>query len=505
MPYQDTIDNRSSLTASLAIDVGTTSTRAVLYRDDGQPLAKHSVPLSLTRIADVDGGVEQDAQEIVHATRIAVTKTLQHALDENQWPTVAGLTVQRSSVLLWCPDSGDPLSPVLSWQDRRIADWLASQEWDDVRLKHLSGLPRSPHYGAGKIRWLSRNVSECAPNFVAGPLASFLVQQLTRERTFGVDPTHAARMQLLDLKRPGRWCPQLLDQFEIQADWLPPILPSCSTAWGTLDEKPLRENPPRPPIKLKAMCGDQYASFYADAEADNSLMINLGTGGFVMCRVGAHGAQRESSLETTSLLRSPGPLGDAMLEGTINGVGSALTWAAEQYQLDAQQLRSELPTASVPPDLPYLFLNRVGGLASPWWKPHGVSVWVDQDGSVVRPSSHRDALLAVLESIAFLAFANIIELRNASCSFEAMRVSGGVSANDSLCQLLADLTQCRVVRREDAEATARGIARLARGISKVETMRTPTAETSKIDRFTPQKNETAQRRFSRFQAMIASK
>ncbi len=264
-------------------------------------------------------------------------------------------------------------------------------------------------------------------------------------------------MQLVNLARPFDWDDQLLSLFGIPREHLPVV---CRTTdlFGHLRCAHIR---------LRAVCGDQFAALHgaepyldgAGSAAGNErlredvspvtprpLLVNLGTGGFVMA------APATTVDPSGPLLHSPGALGERIVEGTINGVGAALQWAAQRLGVELSQV--SWPTAYFNAR-DWTFVNRVGGVGSPWWHAAGNSYWIDRHGSIGQPADATAAMQAVLESIAFLVHANVDCLGAAGVAVASLRLTGGVAAIRPLGQLLADLCHCPVETPAETELTAR--------------------------------------------------
>ena len=311
-----------------------------------------------------------------------------------------------------------------------------------------TGLPLSPHYGASKIRWLLRNSPGVSTThqLAAGPLAAFLLHQLTQESTFAIDVTNAARMQLVDLRFPCCWDAELLAKFDVPDHVLPPIRPSRHQ-YGTLSMN--RDAP----IPLRLVCGDQFAALHAEDDRSSApVLLNLGTGGFVLV------ATESMPPPVTKLLRSPGAANEYVLEGTINGAGAAIDWAARRWGLDPRKLPWDAWELGPPTDLK--FVNFVGGRGSPLWQSTGRSYWIDDSDVEQDPIDVRACMLAVVDSIADLVVENLIEMRRLGMPCDHIRITGGLSNLNYLRRRIVDRCQCRVDRAARTEATAHGVINL---------------------------------------------
>lgn len=436
----------------LALDQGGSSSRALVFDEALQVVARAQVEVATVRRGDDE--VEQDGEELAQSLRRCI-KDLARQLGSRMNEVVcAGLATQRSSCAAWDRSSGGALAPVLSWQDRRAAARVEELRPHAARIRAATGLPLSPHYGASKLAWIA-NTSLKARTHLAegrlalGPLASFLLARLCDERPCDVDVANALRTQLVSLDTL-QWDPWLCDTFAVPLVALPRIR-GTRAAYGTLDLGK-RKTP------LVAAMGDQGAALWAAGapRADEAVAV-FGTGAFVQRVCDARPAVGEGADASSLLAGVVAKDEDAAplwaMEGTVNGAGSALAWALEELELGEQSfdLDALLAAQSAPP----LFLNGVGGLGSPWWRPQFESRWIGDGGPEAR-------LAAVVESIVFLVCENLDRLRTAG-PLRTLRVGGGLSALDGLCSRLADAAGLVVLRAGEKESTARGLARLLHG------------------------------------------
>lgn len=439
-------------TTWLALDQGGQASRALLFDGEGRELAQARIPIATVRIgAD---RVEHDPEEIVTSVREAAARALA-ARGDAPWPTIAGLATQRSSIVCWRRGSGEALSPVLSWQDRRTAAALAPLREHEAKVQRLSGLPLSAHYGATKIRWCVEHLPEVRAaaaqgELVAGPLATFLASRLIG-RTAPVDPANASRTQLWDAAR-GDWSPELLALFGIERAWLP------APGFTTLDAPMTEELVPG--TRLSVVTGDQSAVPFAwGPPREDTLYLNLGTGAFLQRTTGTRRPEPGALLGSVLY-------GDAQhtlysIEGTVNGAASALEWFAAEEPFDpAAMWRKWEAMDRAGRAAPRLhFLNGVSGLGSPWWRADVTPRFVGEGG--------RDArFAAIIASIAYLVRENFDALLR-SGSFSRVIATGGLARSDGLMQLIADLCGVRLERPAGTEATALGLGHLTRARAPV--------------------------------------
>jgi glycerol kinase len=430
----------------LAIDQGTHSTRAIVFNTQGKVVALARKPVTLQRHSRTE--VEQSAGEILQSMFDVVDDVLQRPVVKQGRILSAGLATQRSSVLAWERGTGKALSPVLSWQDRRVEETLQSLASHESDIRKITGLHLSPHYGAGKLQWLLSQhpvIAETCENgaLTMGPLASYLLHHLVNSEHEMVDHANASRTLLWDLQTRD-WSSQLLELFSIPRDVLPECQPICSDYGLTVNGS----------IPLTAVNGDQTAALYAQGMPSmNTIRINIGTGAFVLMPVNDPGTRPDGLLAGISKSDTQGA--NYYIEGTVNGAAAALKWAKQRFNISGleEKLPAWLDTVTEPP----LFLNSIGGLGAPWWKP-GLEPRFTS-GAPPIPA----AMVAVIESIVFLMQANIALMCDLNSNVENIQISGGLSKLDGLCKKLATISGLPVYRPGQVEATARGIAWQAAG------------------------------------------
>jgi glycerol kinase len=460
----------------LALDQGGHASRALVLDARGNVVVRALVEVA-TRSPRAEW-VEQDADAVVVSLETAVARCHEQLGVRAGDIAAAGLATQRSSIVCWDRASGAALSPVLSWQDRRAAAWLEGLRDHAARVRAITGLVLSPHYGASKLRWCLDNLPEVAraareQRLALGPLASFLLFRLLSERPVVADPANAARTLLFDLRRLD-WDDGLLALFGIPRAALPRCVLSRDD-YGTLK---LAERS----VPLTVATGDQSAALYAGAAPQRDCAyINLGTGAFVQYPTGSE--LRAAPGLLTGIVFHDGRTPLYTLEGTVNGAGSALAWAAEELQLP--DLEAHLSRWLDEQREPPLFLNGIGGLGAPFWV-------ADFPSRFIGKGSSQERAVAVAESIVFLLATNLERMPRAS----RLIVSGGLARHDGLCRRLADLTGVPVERSRELEATARGLAWLVAGCPA------EWSADSARDEFAPAENESLRVRHRRWRAAM---
>ena len=435
----------------LALDQGGHASRALVFDVQGVAQARSLREVQVHH-PQLDW-VEQDPEELV-ASLLDATREVLHELGARAAQIVsAGLATQRSSIVCWDRVSGQALSPVISWQDRRAHEWLARFAPHAEAIHATTGLMLSAHYGASKLRWCLDHLpavaqAESEGRLAFGPLASFLVFRLTAEHTLAADPANAARTLLWSIKSLD-WDEGLLHLFSIPASALPPCVPTCHN-FGHLEVDGQG-------IPLTLVSGDQSAALFAyGAPHASSAYINMGTGAFVQRTSGDYPGHQPRLL--TGIVLRDGDEKIYVLEGTVNGAGAALQWIEEDLGLEdlEQQLPAWLAQNSVEPPL---FLNGISGLGAPYWV-------ADFESRFSAEAEPWQMAVAVAESIVFLLQTNLDLFQKLASPLEQIIASGGLTWYEGLCQRISDLSGLPLYRPAEYEATARGTAWLLTGKPK---------------------------------------
>ncbi|MBI3772624.1 MAG: hypothetical protein HY272_08000 [Gammaproteobacteria bacterium] len=462
----------------LAIDQGGHASRALIFDTTGKVVA--AAECAVTTYTPETDWVEHDSEEMITSIENAIHEAVTQAGARQSQIVAAGLATQRSSIVCWDKSSGRALSPIISWQDRRNAQWLAQLSLDQQSLHDLTGLFASPHYGASKIRWCLDHLAEVQRAFtqqrlVIGPMASYVIQRLTHRSAPVTDPANGSRTLLLNLAHLN-WEPKLLMQFGIPLEILPHCVPSRH-AFGEIEVNGLH-------IPLTVVTGDQSAAIFAWGKPNtNAAYANLGTGAFIQ-RILSQPLHHPHLL--SSIVYSDQATTYA-LEGTVNGAGRALQWFSEQEQI--LNLETQLPRWLEQIDNPPLFINAVSGLAAPYWRP-------DLQSEFIGDADNAHKTVAVAESIIFLLQRNLEELETMLAPSREIIASGGLAQLDGLCQRLADLSQKTLLRPQAHEATAQGLAWLIAG------QPSKWASLSEANRVEPRPASALQQRYHRWRATL---
>jgi glycerol kinase len=487
-----------SETFILAIDQGTTSTRAILFDNAGR--RRSTAQIALTQLHLRPGWVEHDPDEIWRS----VMSTCRQALASAEAPIAAiGITNQRETTVLWERATGRPVHNAIVWQDRRTA--ALCERWRAAGLAEIveqrTGLVVDPYFSASKIRWLLDNIAGLRERALAGEIAfgtidSFLLWRLTGGRRHATDVTNAARTMLFDIRRFS-WDAELLDALGIPRALLPEVLDTGADYGVTAPDLFGAA------IPIAGMAGDQQAAAIGQAcFRPGMIKTTYGTGAFALLNIGGEPTASRHKLLTTVAYRLGGATAYA-LEGSIFAAGASVQWLRDRLGAitDAAEITSLAMRAD--PDQRVYLVPGFAGLGAPYWAPRARGALLGLTAECGLPEIARAALEAVGYQTRDLVEAMVAD---AGISVDAVRVDGGMAVSDWTMQFLADILPARVERPASVETTAWGaayIAGLTRGLyPDPETM---TAQWRAERSFIP-KMPTAEReeRYAGWQRAVAS-
>ena len=426
----------------LAIDQGTSATKAVLVGASGAIVARASVPIALA--TPQPGWVEQDADEIWESVRSAVAACL--AGQDPARVAAVGLSTQRESLLLWDRATGVPRGPMLSWQDQR-ADCSALRAQAE-RVEQLSGLPLDPMFSASKARWLLDTYGR--DGACLGTVDSYLLFRLGGEHV--IETGNAARTQLLDVHARD-WSPELLELFDVPGDALPELRPSVGPFAGVHGLPPVLDGTP-----VCAVMGDSHAALFAHAGwRPGCVKATYGTGSSIMSLGDPATWSPGAVCLTIAWEDERGPA--YAFEGNIRSSGATLTWLADFLGLTPSAVADLAADSSEGVHLVPAF----GGLAAPWWDDHAQGLLAGLSFATRVPHVAR----AALESIAFQIEDVVDAIESLTGPVGTLLVDGGPTANRTLMQLQADTSGRVVARTLAAELSALGAAHLAGRVAGV--------------------------------------
>ena len=442
----------------LAIDQGTTSTRAIAFDEAGRPKASAALPLN--QIFPAPGWVEHDPNEIWRAVCAVCRSVVGEVGAENI--AALGITNQRETTVVWDRATGDPLHNAIVWQDRRTAplcEELEREGWG-AHVTETTGLLIDPYFSATKMAWLLSNVAglreKAERNEVCfGTIDSFLLYKLTGGALHVTDATNAARTMLFDI-RNGRWDPKLLDRLGIPAGILPEVRDNRGDFGAALKDAFGAVLP------IRGVAGDQQAASKGQACVRPSMIkATYGTGCFVVANTGDGEIGSVNRMLSTVLWQLDGARTYA-LEGSIFMAGATIQWLRDNLGLIGEAAESENIAKEANPDSGVYLVPAFQGLGAPVWDSGARGAIV----GLSRASNKADIVAAGLESVAFQTRDLLGAMRDDMAKarigeIEVLRVDGGMTANGWAMQRLADILGEAVEVAPIAETTALGAAYFA--------------------------------------------
>ncbi|MFI6738848.1 glycerol kinase [Nonomuraea sp. NPDC050451] len=458
----------------LAIDQGTSSTKALLVDESGRVVSRAVVPVAESQPRP--GWVEQSAGELWQSVRRAVAECV--APEQAARVAGVGFSNQRESLVLWERRTGEPAGPLISWQDQRTAAQcheLAATGAADL-VRSVSGMPLDPMFSALKARWLLDAYDPDRRRARAGELClgtvdSWLLSRLGGEHVIEVG--NASRTQLLDVGT-GDWDPRLLELFGVPAEVLPRVVASCGAFPAVRDLAPLPDGVP-----VLAVMGDSHAAMFAHAGwRPGVVKATYGTGSSVMA-IGDCG-------QAPGLCRSvawdiDGPV--LGVEGNIRATGRTVSWLAELFGVRTEELLAE--AADTGPEGVH-FVPAFGGLGAPWWEPDATPVVT----GLTLGTRRGQLVAAALEAVAFQVEDVVTAIEQAVGQVSVLMADGGLTRSDRMMRLQADLGGRTVARSGEHDLSCLGVADAAGLAAKLWTLGELERRPRPADRFEPALDET---------------
>ena len=439
----------------LAMDQGTTSSRAVIFSDDLQVQAKSQAEFK--QHFPKSGWVEHDSDDIwttsAGTARAAIEKAGAPKID------AIGITNQRETVVIWDRDTGKPLHRAIVWQDRRTADLCAKLRDDGVedQVTDMTGLLLDPYFSATKIAWMLDHVDGAREKARQGKLAfgtidTFLIWKLTGGAAHVTDATNASRTMLYDIRK-GEWSADMCKLFNVPPEMLPEVRDSADDFGTTRSDLFGR------PIPILGVAGDQQAATVGQACFDPGMMKSTyGTGCFALLNTGDQAIRSTNRLLTTIAYRLDGKTTYA-LEGSIFIAGAVVQWLRDGLQLIREASETQALSEKADADQNIIMVPAFTGLGAPHWAPNARGAIF----GLTRNTGPAEFARAALESVGFQT-RDLLEAMRADwpqAHENILRVDGGMANSDPAMQFLADILGTPVDRPSNTETTAQGAAWLA--------------------------------------------
>jgi glycerol kinase len=439
--------------AILALDQGTTSSRAILFDRGGAVLA--IAQRELQQFYPQPGWVEHDPEDIWE-TQIGVAAEVIASVPDVEVVAI-GITNQRETTIVWDRTTGRALHRAIVWQDRRTAEICDELRQHEALLRDRTGLVLDAYFSGTKLRWLLRRVEhgriEHDGDLAFGTVDSWLIWNLTNGRVHVTDATNASRTLLFDIHR-ATWDPELCALFGVPESMLPAVCASSGFIAETASGLPIPAG-----IPIAGIAGDQQAALFGQRCIDSGMAKNTyGTGSFLVMNTGGSAIASKHGLLSTIAWQIPGAPRSYALEGSVFVTGAAVQWLRDGLGIIKHAADIEPLAASVSDSNGVVFVPAFTGLGTPHWNPHARGTIT----GLTRGATSAHLARATLEAIA-LQSNDVLEAmrRDSGIELKELRVDGGASANDLLMQMQADLASMPVVRASTTETTALGAAYLA--------------------------------------------
>jgi glycerol kinase len=439
----------------LALDQGTTSSRAILFDRDGGPVCM--AQREFRQMFPQPGWVEHDPREIFTTQRDVAREAMRKSNVSAKDLMAVGIANQRETTIVWDRQTGEPIHNAIVWQDRRTA--ALCKELQEVGAQSLvrerTGLVIDPYFSGTKIAWLLDEVPGARGRADRGELAfgtvdTWLTWNLTGNRTHVTDVSNASRTMLFNI-HTNDWDEELLRLLRVPRAILPEVHPSAH-AFGLLPAGVLGE-----PLVIGGMAGDQQAAMFGQACYSSGMAKNTyGTGCFMLLHTGDKVVQSANGLVSTACAQTPAK--EYALEGSVFIGGAVVQWLRDQLQFFSSSSEIERLASEVLDSDNVFVVPAFTGLGAPYWDPDARGAMV----GLTRGTTKAHIARAALESIAYQS-AEVLEAmqKDSGEKLAELRVDGGAAANDLLMQFQADLLGVAVVRPRVLETTALGAAYLA--------------------------------------------
>jgi glycerol kinase len=440
----------------LALDQGTTSSRAIVFDRSGsvQSLGQQEFEQRFPR----PGWVEHDAEEIWRSQREVAIEAIDAAGIGADQIAAVGITNQRETTVVWERSTGKPIGPAIVWQDRRTAEDCERLRRDGLaeEIRQRTGLVIDAYFSATKLRWILDHVDGARLRAERGELAfgtidSWLLNRLTSGRVHATDPSNASRTMLFNI-HDGRWDPELLRLFDVPQSLLPELR-SSSEVYGEIEASMLGH-----PMPIAGIAGDQQAALFGQMGIEPGVLKNTyGTGCFMLLNTGDEPVRSDNKLLTTVAWGLDGTLTYA-LEGSVFIGGAVVQWLRDGLGLIDSSSEVEALAATVDDNGGVYMVPAFAGLGAPHWDPFARGTIV----GITRGTTSGHIARAALESIAFQS-RDVLKAMEADSGIGVaeLRVDGGAAANEALMQFQADILGLPLQRPRVPETTALGAAYLA--------------------------------------------
>ena len=439
----------------VAIDQGTTSSRAILFNLSGKNI--YSSQKEFKQYFPKDGWVEHNPNEIWNTTKKVLIDVINKSKRLKGKILTIGITNQRETTILWNKKTGKPVYNAIVWQDRRTAEFCKKFKTNKKEkfINRRTGLLIDPYFSATKIKWILDNVVTAKRllrnnNLLFGTIDTFLLWKLTKGKIHATDATNASRTMLFNISR-NKWDKDILKILNIPKNILPTVKDS-SDDFGATDKSITGISYP-----INGVVGDQQAATIGQScFAKGSVKSTYGTGAFILMNTGNKKIYSKNKLLTTICYRLNGKITYA-LEGSIFIAGAGVQWLRDKIKLINKADETEKIVKSLKSNNGIYLVPAFTGLGAPYWKPNSRGIIC----GLTRNTSKKEIVRATLESVAYQSYDLFNAMKNDGLRPNLVKVDGGMVKNNWFSQFLSDIIDLEVIRPKANEATALGAALMA--------------------------------------------
>jgi len=439
----------------VAIDQGTTSSRAILFNSQGKSLFKSQ--LEFKQYFPKNGWVEHNPEEIWNKTKKVLKDVINKSKRFKGDILAIGITNQRETTILWDRISGKPVYNAIVWQDRRTADFCKKYRSNkrERLINKKTGLLIDPYFSGTKIKWIIENVPKAKKllgkkQLLFGTIDSFLLWRLTKGRTHATDATNASRTMLYNINT-NQWDKQILKSFKIPSHILP-LIKNSSDDFGKTHKSITGKSYP-----ITGVIGDQQGATVGQCCFEKgSVKSTYGTGAFVLMNTGYKKIYSKNRLLTTVCYRLNGKSTYA-LEGSIFIAGAGIQWARDKMKIIKKSSETEKITKSLKNNSGVYLVPGFVGLGAPYWdsKARGVL------SGLTRNTGPKEIVRAIIEATAYQSYDLFSSMKKDGLKPKSIKIDGGMVKNNWFSQFLSDVLNIKVYRSQNDETTALGAAFMA--------------------------------------------
>jgi len=439
----------------IAIDQGTTSSRAILFNLKGKPI--YSSQKEFTQYFPKSGWVEHNPEEIWNTTKKTLKDVINKAQKLRGNILTIGITNQRETTVLWDKKTGKPVYKAIVWQDRRTEDFCKKlrKQNKETMIFNKTGLLIDPYFSGTKIKWILDNVAQARKlmskqRLLFGTIDSFLIWRLTKGEVHATDATNASRTMIYNISS-NKWDDTILKIFKIKKHILPEVK-DCSDDYGYTHPSVTGKS-----IPITGVIGDQQAATVGQCCFEpGSLKSTYGTGAFVLLNTGSRKIYSKNRLLTTICYRLNGKTTYA-LEGSIFIAGAGVQWLRDRMKFIKKAPETEKIIKSLKNNAGIYLVPAFTGLGAPYWNVNARGVL----SGITRDTGPKEIVRAIIESVAYQTYDLFESMRHDGLRPKLVKVDGGMVMNNWFSQFLSDIIDVQVLRPKVHETTALGAAFMA--------------------------------------------